>query len=868
MAFFFNQAKVDGPVKPVRAKTGRKADIPIASLRQLGCSVCPRDTDSKLKSPKMVPAGVSRPAVYLLGTNPTERDDEEHKHWTGVLESELRSKFGKEFMSRQVRSGHITQCHGDQTVVEIECCRNRVVSDIERSQPTLIVGIGDVPLKWATQASGTSLNHRGSVFQVKIGTHFCFYYPVLSPNYLHKKKSYNKSEYELTFEHDVAAIKAWLGQPAQVIPLPSKLDAGIELITGQEPQDFQRLESALNDLSKATNSAVDIETNGLRPYFLTNPQILTASVGTFARTVAFPVDHPDGWGTEARIKRVRGLLSDYLMESGRKAAHNLSFELEWFHYFFGERLLWLTEWDDTMAIAHTLDERNGTKSLDHQTIQTFGFSLKSMSNLDNKRLLEYPLKQVLRYNALDVKWTDRLRQVRMPAIENKQEYLAEYQRKVRLAPTLVAAEVKGLPVDFEYAAKQRKTLDTGIAKLSGQIGRCPEVKKYNSQFGVFSPTNPDHVLKLMKEVCQRDEVREEDSRTGAVSWTSGEEALSRIPASEVPSAELILEHRGLSKLLSTYVLPIIKREIVCPDGLVRPKYSSMQAVTGRLAASDPNIQNWPKRKHKQIRGIIGSGPSKAFVALDYGQIEFRVVGMASGDPAIIAACWTGYDVHKHWAQRLVDLYPPQIDYIVDTFKIDWEEKGLKTLRQEMKNQWVFPQLFGSSLKGCAENLHLPEWVAKDLHAEFWDTFGQTKKWQERLLASYAKNLYVETLGGRRRRGPMTKNEIINMPIQGTAADIVTEAMCVISEMAFERDDDHLQPALNVHDDLSFLIPDATESGLLDRIDLIATEMCRHRFDYINVPLVVEASIGVRWNELEELHVYRSNELFGLTQPGK
>ena len=865
MAFFYHEAKTTAQVKKAaKPKVGRRGDIPITSLRELGCQVCPKNTDETLQHPKITPTGTRSPLVYLLGANPNEDDDRVGTHWNGLMGTEVYDKFGKNFMYDDVRSGFISQCMGDQTVVEIECCRNRVVSDIEKWQPRVVVGIGDVALTWATGITSTALASRGSFFPVKIGTHICWYYCLAYPAYIHKRKKFGISEHELTFAHDVRALKDWLKQPEVKPPLhTSGFDDGVQLITGTEPGDMQRLERILADMSGLPNIAVDIETNGLRPYMLKDPHMWMAAVGTFKNTVAFSLDHPEGWGTEARRKRVLSLFNEFLLYSGRKAAHNLAMELEWFAYFFGHDVVRRTEWDDTMAIADTLDERSGTKRLDYQCRMTFGFSLKVLSNLDVTRLLEYPIKQTLRYNGMDAKWTDALRVARMPLVQADPKYVADYERKVRLAPTLVLTEAKGLPVDFAYAEAQLKLLDTNALKLEGQIRRTREVKDYEARFGVFSPTNTDHVLKLMKEVCQRDEVRVEDARTKTIRWTTDEEALNKIPAKEVPSASLILEHRGVSKLRGTYVEPILSRKIVCQDGRVRPKYSSMRTVTGRLAAEDPNVQNWPKRKFKEIRGIIAAGEGETMLALDYGQIEFRVVGMASEDPNLVRACWTGYDVHKHWAQRMVDSYPPIIDHIVETFKVDWDEKGLKTLRQEAKNGWVFPQLFGASVRSCAEQLRLPEYVAEDLAGEFWDEFKAAKAWQERLLKSYEKNLYVETLGGRRRRGPMSKQEIINMPIQGTAAEIVTEAMTACSELAYIEENPELHPSLNVHDDLSFY---AADENININMDRIAQEMCKHRFDYINVPLIVEASTGKSWNELKEVKVYRSDELFNLKNP--
>ena len=865
MAFFFNEAKAEGPKKAVKPKAGRKADIPIASLRELGCSVCPRNEDQSLQHPKIAPTGTRKPSIYLLGTHPNDDDDRAGSHWNGLMGAEIYDKFGKNFMYDEVRSGYLSQCAGDQTVIEIECCRNRVVSDIEKYQPLVVVGIGDMPLQWATGAAANAMASRGSFFPVKIGTHVCWYYSLLFPNYINKKKQYGPNEYEITFAHDIQRVKDFVrgGRPPAPDYRTAPYDTGIELITGNEPKDMQRLEKALADLASEPLSAVDIETNGLRPFMLPSPKIWTAAVGTFNRVVSFAIDHPEGWGTDARRSRVLALFNEYLLYSGRKAVHNLAFELEWFNFFFGPDMLYRTEWDDTMAIADTLDERGGTKSLDYQCRLMFGFSLKSLSNLDSSRIVEYPVKQVLKYNGLDSKWTDALRDARMPSINEDPKYRADYERKIRLAPSLVLTEAKGMPVDFEYAAKQKEVLEASIIRLEKQIKRTAEVKEYETRFGPFSPTNSDHVLKLMKEVCQRDEVRVEDQRAKTIRWTTDEEALSKIPAKEVPSAAMILEHRGVSKLSGTYVDPILTRKIVCPDDLVRAKYSSMRAVTGRLAAEDPNIQNWPKRKFKEIRGIIAARKGQKMVALDYGQIEFRVVGMASGDRNLVKACWDGYDVHKFWAQRMVDLYPPIIDRIVEEFKVDWDEKGLKTLRQEAKNMWVFPQLFGASVRSCADNLHLPEYVAEDLAAEFWDEFADAKRWQEKLLKSYEKNLYVETLGGHRRRGPMSKQEIINMPIQGTAAEIVTTAMSALSELAYQEGNPNLQPNLNVHDDLSFFI---REAEVYISMDQIAHEMCKHRFDYINVPLVVEASVGDRWDTLKEVKVYRSNEVFNLENP--
>lgn len=876
MSFFYNETRSEKAAKPAAPRKVNRKDIPIASLQALGCSVCPRDKDEELRSPKMAPSGSKSPLIYLLGTSPSREDDDKDMHWCDKAGSVIYQKFGRDWMEREVRSNYITQCEGEESVAAVECCRNRIVGDIERTRPMVIVGVGDAPLRWAVQGlpggSSTTMVHRGSLFAVKIGNHACWYYPLMYPNFVFKKGG-RKSEYEVALEHDVAWIKRFVEDQGRYLEpkvYSKPYDEGVEIITGNEPGDMQRLERALTKLAREVRSALDIESSGLRVNMQRDPLLLSAAVGTFEHTVAFALDHPEGWGTEAQRKRAHTLFFQFLLESGRKACHNSSMEFEWLSYFYGNELLRRTEWDDTMAMCHTLDERAGTKSLEVQTLRRFGFNLKDQSRIDVRRpkwWLEYPLKEILRYNGMDTKWTDMLRRELEPEIDAESAYRGEYDRKVRTASTLVLIENLGMPMDMPYAEAMERELEDELDAIESKIKRCPEVRDFNQRYGTFQPTNPDQVLKLMRDICQRGEVSEKDREGNHERWTTGEEALAAIPAKEVPSAALILEHRGTSKMLTTYIRPVTKREIICIDGRLRSKYGQMTAETGRLNSEDPNIQNWPKRKpiQRKARGIIAAAVDELMVACDYGQIEFRVVGMASNDANLVKYCWTGYDVHKYWAERMVAEYGPIKDHIVETFGVDWDEKGLKTLRQEAKNGWVFPQLFGSSVRSCAEQLHIPLDVMEDLAAEFWDEFRGVKEWQEGLLEFYARHGYVETLDGRRRRGPMSLNQIINHPIQGTAFSIVCAGMNALSERAEAEENWECHPRFNGHDDLSFFMQ---KSSLEHNIPIIAEEMCKPRFDFINVPLIVEVSTGRRWNELEEVRKYWSHEMFGTPNPYK
>ena len=881
MAFFFADAKKAAPKNSPGKGPKRPQDLPIHLLQGMGCQACPRRALwSELKSPKIQPSGAANPLVYVLVAGPSNEDDRRGEFMQSPGMSALLAKFPRALL-RKARFGGLTQCAPDReaegrdvevSTPEMECCRGRVSQDIEEARPLLILGVGDRALQWATglPAGTTTLTHRGSLFPVKIGTHECWFMPVVFPNWAAKKRAYGINEYELATEHDLAAAERLVCRGdlpvPKMVPKTKRLE-GIELITGQKPGDFGRLERWLADMSTWPQVGFDIETNGLRPYHLRTPKILTAAIGTREQTVAFAVDHPLGWGAASREDKVRHLLGEFLLYSNLKLAHNLAMEMEWANYFYGPQVLLASDWGDTMAMCHTLDERPGTKSLEVQTLLGFGFDLKAESSIDLREKewwLRHPLDKILLYNGGDAKWTEaRARQLAVK-INDDDAMRREYQRKVALAPALVLTEAQGLPVSIPRAEKIDDALVIKVEALGKSIAQCPEVRTFGKMFGPFNPGNSDHVLQLLRDVCKRPEVSRKD-RDGAVSQSADEDVLTSLPADEVPSAPLILEHRGVQKLRSTYIAPVISGKIISVDGLVHSKYSSMVAETGRLNCEDPNAQNWPKRKHREVRGIFYAEDDQEVCAIDYGQIEFRVVGMASEDKNLVRACWTGYDVHTFWAERMVALYPSIKDRIVRDFGVDWDQKGLKTLRQEAKNMWVFPQLFGASLRSCAAQLQLPEDVAEELGAEFWDEFAGVKRWQDGLLKNYEKRLYVETLGGRRRRGPMTKNQIINHPIQGTACDIVTEAHVALCHLAYIEDQWEYQPRLNVHDDLSTWLAKKTRD---ERVAVMVREMCRHRFPYINVPLVVEVSVGPDWANLTEIAKYRSDELFNIRNPYK
>lgn len=268
--------------------------------------------------------------------------------------------------------------------------------------------------------------------------------------------------------------------------------------------------------------------------------------------------------------------------------------------------------------------------------------------------------------------------------------------------------------------------------------------------------------------------------------------------------------------------------------------------------SEPNWQNIPKRnaEARELRRQVVAKTRHLIVAVDYGQIEARVIAMATLDELFTKALWERYDIHMEWAERLAAAYPARIG----GKKNLTDKKAMKDFRTDVKNQWTFPLFFGAKLSSAAGYLKMPEDTIKPLYDEFWRQFSGVKAWQDGLLKFYHEHGYVECLTGRRRRGPLSLNQIYNSPIQGSAAEIVMDAMCRLSETG----DPELQPNINIHDDLTYIdVP-------VERVDTIAErivgEMLRVPFKWAqSVPISVEMSVGENWLEMEEVATYSSDE---------
>jgi DNA polymerase-1 len=351
------------------------------------------------------------------------------------------------------------------------------------------------------------------------------------------------------------------------------------------------------------------------------------------------------------------------------------------------------------------------------------------------------------------------------------------------------------------------------------------------QFNIASPKQVGEVL------FDKLHILDKPKKTKTGQYVTSEEVLQSLKQKS-PIVEKILEHRGLKKLLGTYVdaLP----DLINPKtGKIHTSYNQTITATGRLSSSNPNLQNIPIRDEdgKEIRKAFIPDEGCLFFSADYSQIELRIMAHLSEDQNLIEAFNSGYDIHAATAAKV--------------FKKDLNEV---TREERSKAKTAnFGIIYGISVFGLAERMNVSRGEAKDLIDEYFATYPGVKAYMENSKEVARKNGYIETIFKRKRylpdinshnsvvRGYAERNAI-NAPIQGSAADIIKVAMINIYKR-FRKENLKSTMILQVHDELNFnVFPE--EKEMVERIVIEEMQNAYH----MRVPLIADSGWGSNWLE--------------------
>ncbi|HOP21017.1 MAG TPA: DNA polymerase I, partial [Amphiplicatus sp.] len=528
------------------------------------------------------------------------------------------------------------------------------------------------------------------------------------------------------------------------------------------------------------------------------------------------------------IAILRPLLED---PSVLKVGQNIKYDAHIF-YRYGVRL---APFDDTMLISYALDCGKGghgmdelsKRWLDHDTVK---FSDVAGSGKNQKTFDEVDIKGATKYAAEDADITLRLYEVLKPRLA-EDCMTSVYETLERpLVPVIAAMEREGVKVDPAVLAKLSADFAQRMAASEAEA-----MELAGEHFNIGSPKQISDILfgKLGLPGGRK---------TAGGAWSTKADVLEELAAEghELPRA--ILDWRGLSKLKSTYT-DALPQAINPETGRIHTSYSLAATTTGRLASTDPNLQNIPIRTDdgRKIRTAFIPEKGNVLISADYSQIELRLLAHIADLKTMKEAFANGVDIHAMTASEMFGV----------------PIKGMDPMVRRRAKAINFGIIYGISAFGLANQLGISRGEAKDYITSYFEKFPGIRKYMDETTASARAHGFVETIFGRRTyvSGVNDKNpamrgyaerQAINAPIQGAAADVIRRAM-IRMPGALTHANLSARMLLQVHDELIFECPKAEAEetaavvkGVMEKAYLPAVD--------ISVPLVVDARAGKNWDE--------------------
>ena len=477
---------------------------------------------------------------------------------------------------------------------------------------------------------------------------------------------------------------------------------------------------------------------------------------------------------------------------------------------------------DSVASRHDMDSL-ALNYLNEETIKFADVAGKGAAQITFNQV---PLEQAAPYAAEDADITLRLHQVLWPRVAGEAALKKVFEEiELPLVPVLSRIERTGALVDDTLLFQQSQELSERLAELETQAWDLA-----GQQFNLASPKQLGEILfeKLQIPVLKK-------TAKGAPS--TKEEVLQEL-ALDYPLPKVLLEHRGLAKLKSTYTdkLPTMINPVT---GRIHTSYHQAGTATGRLSSSDPNLQNIPVRtaEGRRVRQAFIAAPGSKLVAADYSQIELRIMAHLSQDPSLLAAFSAGQDIHRATAAEVFGV----------------ETNAVTSDQRRSAKAINFGLIYGMSAFGLARQLGIGRKQAAEYIELYFTRYPGVQNYMNNIRYSAAEKGYVETFFGRRlylpeinsrngMRRQAAERTAINAPMQGTAADIIKLAMISVQSW-LESSALNSKIIMQVHDELVLEVPeselDVIKQGLCERMENAAELL---------VPLVVDVGVGNNWDE--------------------
>ncbi|WOH36526.1 DNA polymerase I [Thalassotalea fonticola] len=487
---------------------------------------------------------------------------------------------------------------------------------------------------------------------------------------------------------------------------------------------------------------------------------------------------------------------------------------------------------DTMLESYCLNSVSTRHNMDALAEKYLGYKtvhFEDIAGKGKKQLTfnQIDIEQAGHYAAEDADITLRLHQAIWPKLAKQAEQKQVFNEiELPLMPVLARMEQTGVLIDSDLLIEQSHQLGMRLDEL--------EIQAHNVAGKSFNLSSPKQLQTILFEEQGIPVIK----KTPKGAPSTAEEVLQEL-ALDYPLPKLIIEHRGLSKLKSTYTdkLPLMVSE---KSGRVHTSYHQAVTATGRLSSTDPNLQNIPIRSEegKKIRQAFVAPTGYKILAIDYSQIELRIMAHLSNDKGLLSAFAEGRDVHQATAAEI--------------FNIELEQVTADHRRSAKAIN--FGLIYGMSAFGLSKQLGIARGKAQDYMNTYFERYPGVLEYMEDTRQLATEQGYVETLFGRRLFLPEIKSRngarrkaaeraAINAPMQGTAADIIKKAMIAVDKWLIENNDPRIKMTMQVHDELIF---EVEESIIVETTEKLVEIM--DNAVQLNVPLISEAGTGDNWQQ--------------------
>ncbi len=590
--------------------------------------------------------------------------------------------------------------------------------------------------------------------------------------------------------------------------------------------DWTVFDAWMDKLQAAELVAIDTETSSLDEMKAEIVGISFSVTPGEAAYVPLAHDYPDAPEQLPRDE-VLARMKPWLEDASR---HKLGQHIKYDRHVFANHGIEVQGYvHDTMLQSYVLEvhKPHGLASLAERHTGRSGIDYE---DLCGKGAHQIPFSQVAidkaaEYSCEDSDQTLDVHRVLWPQLQADERLKFVYELEIASSETLYRIERNGVMIDAGALAAQSHELGQRIVALEQQAYEIA-----GQPFNLGSPKQIGDIFfnKLGLPVVKK-------TPSGAPS--TDEEVLEKL-AEDYPLPAKILEHRGLSKLKSTYTDKLAQMALP-RTGRVHTHYAQAVAVTGRLSSNDPNLQNIPVRttEGRRIREAFVAPEGRVIASADYSQIELRIMAHISGDEALLRAFNEGIDVHRATAAEVFGSTPEQVS--------SEQRRYAKVIN--------FGLIYGMSSFGLARNLGIDNTAAKSYIDRYFARYPGVKNYMDETRASAKEKGYVETVFGRRlylpeirspngpRRGA-AERAAINAPMQGTAADLIKLSMNAVQKAL---DDQGLgtKMVMQVHDELVFEVPEAEVDWVRAEVPRIMAGVAE-----LKVPLLAEIGFGPNWEK--------------------